>query len=177
MNKIILSIILVSSLLACKENKERHASPLLGQKLQFPDTIFIANNDKIEKTKANYYSNYFKLIISYSGECPSCVKSIKKWKEIINPLKNNKQIRIFFIMDISNKRFFMNNIYPLLPKNELYILNYEYNFQKINNLQVPEIRTHGIILDKNNKVIYDSYALIGNKPSYEYTEEIDQILN
>ncbi len=172
MNKIILVSVAIFFLFACQEAKNVQKSPLLGKIISFPDSLLIVKHGKVENFKANNYENAYKLIISYSGECPSCVSSITRWAEIINELKNNNKIRVFFLMDISDSKFFINNIYPLLPDNELYILNYEYKFQKINKLMVPEIRTHGIVLDINNQIIYDSFALNQNKKSMDYANEI-----
>ncbi len=169
---IIISVIFI----ACNKNDASNNSTNIGKRIIFPKGLYYIENNNIKPFDIVNFNEKYKLIIPFGGECPSCIPSIKKWVKIIDRLKKGKVIS-FFILDISDTAVFNKMIYPLLPKGKNYILNLDYRFEKYNNLMVPEIRSHGLLINEKYIIISDEIPLIENASSDKYSKKINKLVS
>jgi hypothetical protein len=156
---------------SCNHNVK---SPLIGKKIFFSDSLISFNEGNLKPFELD--TKGFILIISLSGECPACFKSINEWGRITDSFDNDFNIETYFIMDIKDTLDFKKLIYPNIPKHKNYLLNVDYHFQRKNNLMVPEIRFHGLLLDKRNVIVHDSNILFDGTDMKNYHNQISEIV-
>lgn len=165
MNKFLLKnkyflLIFFTIVIACKHSEtEKILNSLVGQRVILPKNMIVLKENLI------YYNDTFnlikkdlKIITHIYGSCGVCINNLNKWKNVLDTLKDFKNISLLFIVYTDNIDYFKKLFYPEIKLNYPLIidtLNFFYKSNKLYNYENIHYQT--FLVDKDNKII-----LVGN---------------
>jgi hypothetical protein len=164
------------------QNQERKSkvinkiTALKKKTIILPDSLMVINKDTIIPIEQSnlYAKESIKIVTNIDGNCNACIQQLKKWKELINWAKQQKQLNILSYIQVNDMKQFKEKIYhDVSVKNYPLIIDKNYSFLEQNNMP-GDIKYHTLLLGKNNKPV-----LVGN-PAYNtklmklYKEEINR---